>query len=103
MKHLPIFVAVLVCALAIAANAQNNDNRIFNWIRDQYSGRLEWCLDHPKTTILASLLIFAFSGVLESGRSSFDLVEHGVGLAGIEVGAPVRVCHIPTAVGDSAR
>jgi peptidase E len=45
--------------------------------------------------------IFAFSGVLESDRSSFDLVKHGVSLAGIEVGAPVRVCHIATAVGDS--
>ena len=31
MKHLSIFVAILVCAFAIAANAQNNDNRVFNW------------------------------------------------------------------------
>jgi len=38
---------------------KEKDNRIFNWIRDQYSGRLEWCLDHPKTTILVSVLIFA--------------------------------------------
>jgi peptidase E len=47
--------------------------------------------------------IFAFSGVLQSpgGRSSFDLVRHAVGLTGIEPGAPVRVCYIPTAVGDS--
>jgi cobalt-zinc-cadmium resistance protein CzcA len=35
------------------------ENRIFNWIRDQYSGRLEWCLDHPKSTILATVVIFA--------------------------------------------
>ncbi len=38
---------------------KEKENRIFNWIRDQYSGRLEWCLDHPKTTILVSLLIFS--------------------------------------------
>lgn len=45
--------------------------------------------------------IFAFSGVLDSDRPSFDLVRYGVGLAGIEVGAPIRVCYLPTAVGDS--
>ncbi|HEY1484522.1 MAG TPA: peptidase E [Micromonosporaceae bacterium] len=45
--------------------------------------------------------IFAFSGVLEAGRPSWDLVKHGVSLAGIEPGAPVRVCFIPTAIGDS--
>ncbi len=33
-------------------------NRIFNSIRDWYSGRLEWCLDHPKSTILITVLIF---------------------------------------------
>src|SRR4051812_37749362 len=47
--------------------------------------------------------IFAFSGVLQSpgGRSSLDLVKHAVSLTGIEPGAPVHVCYIPTAVGDS--
>ena len=38
---------------------KEKENRIFNWIRDQYSGRLEWCLDHPKFTILVCTLIFA--------------------------------------------
>jgi len=37
---------------------KEKDNKIFNWIRDQYAGRLEWCLDHPKSTILVSTLIF---------------------------------------------
>jgi cobalt-zinc-cadmium resistance protein CzcA len=37
---------------------QEKPNRIFDWIRDAYSGRLEWCLNHPKSTILASALIF---------------------------------------------
>ena len=37
---------------------KEKENRIFNWIRDQYSGRLEWCLDHPKTTIFVTVLIF---------------------------------------------
>jgi cobalt-zinc-cadmium resistance protein CzcA len=37
---------------------KEKENRIFNWIRDGYASRLEWCLDHPKTTILATVLIF---------------------------------------------
>ncbi|HEY6944105.1 MAG TPA: CusA/CzcA family heavy metal efflux RND transporter [Candidatus Acidoferrum sp.] len=34
-------------------------NRVFEWIRDGYSGRLAWCLDHPKTTLLVGVLIFS--------------------------------------------
>ena len=48
--------------------------------------------------------IFAFSGLIASpgGRSSFALIEHALTLTGIEPSAPIRVCYIPTAVGDSA-
>src|SRR6201997_664579 len=38
---------------------KEKEHRIFNGIRDWYSGRLEWCLDHPKSTILVTALIFA--------------------------------------------
>jgi heavy metal efflux system protein len=38
---------------------KEKENRIFNGIRDWYAGRLEWCLDHPKSTILVTVLIFA--------------------------------------------
>ena len=27
---------------------KEKQNRVFNWIRDRYAGRLGWCLDHPK-------------------------------------------------------
>jgi len=37
---------------------KEKQNRIFNWIRDNYAGRLDWCLDHPKTTVLVTVLIF---------------------------------------------
>jgi len=40
------------------SGVKEKENRIFNWIRDGYAGRLEWCLDHPRTTILATALIF---------------------------------------------
>ena len=34
-------------------------NRIFDWVRDAYAKRLEWCLNHPKMTLLVGTLIFA--------------------------------------------
>lgn len=37
---------------------QEKPNRIFEWVRDGYGKRLSWCLDHPKTTVVVSLLIF---------------------------------------------
>jgi len=33
-------------------------NRIFDWVRDAYATRLEWCLNHPKITLLAAAAIF---------------------------------------------
>jgi cobalt-zinc-cadmium resistance protein CzcA len=33
-------------------------NRIFDWVRDAYATRLEWCLDHPRTTLLVATIIF---------------------------------------------
>jgi len=33
-------------------------NRIFDMVRDSYATRLEWCLNHPKTTLLAATVIF---------------------------------------------
>ena len=33
-------------------------NRIFERVRDAYSGRLEWCLNHPAITVILATLIF---------------------------------------------
>jgi heavy metal efflux system protein len=33
-------------------------NRVFDWVRDKYAGRLVWCLDHPKLTLFAAAAIF---------------------------------------------
>jgi heavy metal efflux system protein len=37
---------------------QDKPNRIFDAVRDYYAGRLEWCLDHPKSTVFVGALIF---------------------------------------------
>jgi cobalt-zinc-cadmium resistance protein CzcA len=33
-------------------------NRPYEWIKGVYAGQLEWCLDHPKTTMTAATAIF---------------------------------------------
>ncbi len=37
---------------------KEKQNHVYNWIRDRYAGRLVWCLDHPKTTVIVALFIF---------------------------------------------
>src|SRR5499433_1918006 len=57
-----ILTLTLVPVLAsywFTRGVKEKQNRVFNGIRDQYAGRLNWCLDHPKTTIMATLVIFA--------------------------------------------
>jgi len=49
----------VLAAYWFSSGVKEKENRIFNWIRDGYAGRLEWCLDHPKTTISLTVLIFA--------------------------------------------
>jgi cobalt-zinc-cadmium resistance protein CzcA len=34
-------------------------NKPFEWVRNKYSGQLEWCLDHPRATMFVATLIFA--------------------------------------------
>ena len=51
------FVPVVV-SYWFKSGAEEKPNPIFNWIRDQYAGRLMWCLDHPKLTLFSAALIF---------------------------------------------
>jgi heavy metal efflux system protein len=55
------FTLTLVPVMAYSwfkKGVQEKRNRVFEWIRDVYSSRLEWCLNHPKITMLAGGLIF---------------------------------------------
>jgi cobalt-zinc-cadmium resistance protein CzcA len=56
-----VFTLTFVPVLAsywFRSGVQEKPNRIFDWVRDGYGKRLEWCLDHPKTTLLVATLIF---------------------------------------------
>ena len=37
---------------------KEKQNPVYNWIRDQYAGRLHWCLNHPAVTLIVALAIF---------------------------------------------
>jgi cobalt-zinc-cadmium resistance protein CzcA len=39
-------------------------NRPYEWIKGRYAGQLEWCLDHPKTTMIVATAIFGASLLL---------------------------------------
>jgi len=56
-----VFTLTFVPVLAsywFKSGVQEKPNRIFDWVRDSYGKRLEWCLNHPKSTLLVATLIF---------------------------------------------
>jgi len=56
-----VFTLTFVPVLAsywFKSGVTEKHNPVFEWVREAYSGRLAWCLDHPKTTLLAGALIF---------------------------------------------
>jgi cobalt-zinc-cadmium resistance protein CzcA len=61
----------LICALVLTltvvpvlasywfkSGVQEKQNPVYNWIRDQYAGRLRWCLNHPAITLIVAVAIF---------------------------------------------
>jgi cobalt-zinc-cadmium resistance protein CzcA len=51
------FVPVM-CAYWFKKGVHERVNKPFEWVRSVYAVQLEWCLNHPKTTMTGSLLIF---------------------------------------------
>src|ERR1700720_4182664 len=52
------FVPVM-CAYWFKRGVHERENKPFEWLRKKYAGELDWCLDHPKITIIVATLIFA--------------------------------------------
>jgi heavy metal efflux system protein len=61
----------LICALVLTLTVvpvlasywfkngvKEKQNPVYNWIRDQYAGRLHWCLNHPAVTLIVAVAIF---------------------------------------------
>src|ERR1700720_460829 len=51
------FVPVVV-SYWFRSGVEEKPNRVFNWVREKYAGRLVWCLDNPKLTIFGALAVF---------------------------------------------
>ncbi|HTV57330.1 MAG TPA: CusA/CzcA family heavy metal efflux RND transporter [Verrucomicrobiae bacterium] len=51
------FVPVM-CSYWFRAGVRERVNKPYEWVKRNYAGNLDWCLDHPKTTIAAAGLIF---------------------------------------------
>jgi cobalt-zinc-cadmium resistance protein CzcA len=51
------FVPVM-CAYWFKRGVRERENKPFEWVREKYAEELDWCLDHPKTTIVVATLIF---------------------------------------------
>src|ERR1700688_2431895 len=61
---LTLTVVPVLASYWFKRGVQEKPNRVFEWIRDSYSKRLRWCLDHPKSTIGLSVLIFGLTLLL---------------------------------------
>jgi cobalt-zinc-cadmium resistance protein CzcA len=56
-----IFTLTLVPVLAsywFKKGVKEVVNRPYEWVKGVYAGELDWCLDHPKTTMVVAALIF---------------------------------------------
>ncbi len=51
------FVPVM-CFFWFKKGVRDRVNKPFEWVKKKYEGELTWCLDHPKTTMVAATLIF---------------------------------------------
>src|ERR1035437_5033224 len=62
-----IFTLTLVPVLAsywFTRGVKEIVNRPYEWVKGIYAGELDWCLDHPKTTMIVAALIFCASLLL---------------------------------------
>jgi cobalt-zinc-cadmium resistance protein CzcA len=55
---LTLTVVPVLASYWFKSGVEEKPNRIFNWVRDAYATRLEWCLDQPKMTLFVGTLIF---------------------------------------------
>jgi cobalt-zinc-cadmium resistance protein CzcA len=49
----------VLASFAFKKGVREKRNRIYEWLRREYGSELEWCLNHPWITMIASTAIFA--------------------------------------------
>jgi cobalt-zinc-cadmium resistance protein CzcA len=55
---LTLTVVPVLASYWFKGGVKEKQNPVYNWIRDQYTGRLQWCLNHPAVTLVAAVAIF---------------------------------------------
>jgi heavy metal efflux system protein len=61
---LTLTVVPVLVSYWFTKGVKEKGNRVFDWVRDIYAIWLDWCLNHPKITLTAGVLIFAASLLL---------------------------------------
>jgi heavy metal efflux system protein len=61
---LTLTVVPVLVSYWFTKGVKEKGNRVFDWVRDIYAIWLDWCLNHPKITLGAGILIFAASLLL---------------------------------------
>src|SRR5262250_1579262 len=56
---LTLTVVPVLASYWFKQGVKEKENRVYNWLRDQYAGRLDWCLNHPAVTLVGAMLIFS--------------------------------------------
>jgi len=61
---LTLTLVPVLCAYFFKNGVREVTNKPFEWMRNIYAGRLDWCLDHPKMTLGGAVLIFCLTLLL---------------------------------------
>jgi cobalt-zinc-cadmium resistance protein CzcA len=56
---LTLTLVPVLCAFWFKKGVHERENKPYRWILSKYAVWLDWCLDHPKATMIVSTLIFA--------------------------------------------
>ncbi len=61
---LTLTLVPVLCSYLFQAGVKEKVNKPYEWMKRVYGERLEWCLEHPKATLLVSTLIFGLTLLL---------------------------------------
>ncbi len=65
---LTLTVVPVLCAVVLRKGVIERRNRAFEWVRDQYTRGLDWCLANTRLTMIAATVLFALSLVIAFTR-----------------------------------
>jgi cobalt-zinc-cadmium resistance protein CzcA len=58
---LTLTVVPVLCAWGLRGGVVERRNRAFEWLRGHYTRALDWCLEHARATVAASIALFVVS------------------------------------------